>query len=308
MNILITGGTGSLGNALLNRIYGTCNITVLSRDETKQGITRSKYPNCRYILGDVANIDDLELAFRGIDIVYHFAAYKQVPSSQNNVSATINTNILGSKNVAIAAIKNNVKQVVASSTDKACAPVNMYGISKAAMECIFQDANKYGPTTFHLARYGNVVASNASVVPLFRKQAANGGPLTVTDMDMTRFWISIETAVDLVQHALNTSPGIIVVPAAKAMNIVDVARTIGGELPIKEIGIRPGEKMHESMISEAESFYTEFNDHDAYNVQHIDTLMYIHPHSDSFRCGSAPYTYNSNTCNQLTQQEFLEMI
>lgn len=665
MNILITGGTGSLGHALLKRIYGQHNITILSRDETKQGLTRSEYPNCRYILGDVANLEDLELAFRNIDVVYHMAAYKQVPSAQNNVNATIKTNIIGSKNVALAAIKNNVKQVVATSTDKACldgdcrillgdgtterirdlvknkytgdvvtydenkrefttsrvigwytnerddrelfkisydyaknsntakygpivtedhliltnfgwkradslfeddvltyertpnkhqmqvivgsllgdgfiskpktsgqrpymhmvhkeedkewlqikvkalnglnfspiresidntfgsksarvdsnryaflsflrnefyndhtkhvpynlvadnftplmvatwymddgymtrngtayiytngfsktdvevlaklfnkhyipadvveqngyyvlyfngsatsrlmeyispyivpcmrkkrlnnqhynfeydeslwdiggavpyygevivesvpeayyerqsvycldventhnfvangvvvhncAPVNMYGISKAAMECIFQDANKYGPTTFHLARYGNVVASNASVVPLFKRQAKVGGPLTVTHADMTRFWISIDTAVDLVQHALTVSPGIIVVPAAKAMNIVKVAKLFGDDLPIKVTGIRPGEKIHESMVSEAESFYTEEYNH-AYDIKNINKLFYIHPHSHSFRNDTAPFSYTSDKCPTLTPNEFLEMV
>jgi len=307
MNILITGGTGSLGHALLRRIYGQHNITILSRDETKQGKTRTEFPNCRFILGDVANLSDLELAFRGIDIVYHFAAYKQVPSAQNNVSATIKTNITGSQNVALAAIKNNVKQVVASSTDKACAPVNMYGISKAAMESVFQDANKYGPTTFHLARYGNVVASNASVVPLFKKQAAAGGPLTVTHPDMTRFWISIDTAVDLVQHALTTAPGIIVVPAAKAMNIVKVARLFGEGLPVKNTGIRPGEKIHESMVSEAESFYTEVYDF-PYDVEHIDKLFYIHPPTELFRNTKAPFVYTSDGCPALSSVEFLEML
>lgn len=306
MNILITGGTGSLGQALLPRLYDQHSITILSRDETKQGKLRGQYPNCRYTLGDVANYEDLELAFRGIDIVYHFAAYKQVPAAQNNVLATIKTNILGSENVARAAIKAGVKQVVGSSTDKACAPVNMYGVSKSAMESIFQDANKYGPTTFHLARYGNVVGSSASVVPLFQRQAQAGGPLTVTYKEMTRFWISMDTAVDLVQHALLTDPGIVVVPEAKSLGIVKVAQLIGGQLPVVEIGIRPGEKIHEAMVSPAESFYTEMVGVD--DVVGVEHVYYIHPPTEDFRSEIAPFQYSSRTCELLEPHEFLDMV
>lgn len=169
-NILITGGTGSLGHALVQRLYGTCNITIFSRDETKQSKMKTIYPNCKYMLGDVSKLSDLELALRNIDTVFHFAAYKQVPSAQNNALSTIETNVTGSINVARASIVAGVKQVVASSTDKACQSVNLYGMSKALMEAVYQDMNKYGGTTFHLTRYGNVVSSNASVVPYFKNK------------------------------------------------------------------------------------------------------------------------------------------
>jgi FlaA1/EpsC-like NDP-sugar epimerase len=306
-NILITGGTGSLGHALVQRLYETCNITIFSRDETKQGKMKNIYPNCTYMLGDVSKLSDLELALRDIDTVFHFAAYKQVPSAQNNALSTVETNVIGSINVARASIMAGVKQVVASSTDKACQSVNLYGMSKAVMEAVYQDMNKYGGTTFHLTRYGNVVSSNASVVPLFQKQAAAGGPLTVTHKDMTRFWLHIQTAVDLILHALDVSPGIIVVPKAKALPIVDVATLIGGvDLGIKEIGIRPGEKIHEAMVSEAESFHTEYNDTD--NISGLTGLFYIHPPKSSYRNSTAPFSYTSDTCERLADDEFLKMV
>ena len=171
--ILITGATGSLGTTLIRRIEEqkwNCQITVFSRDETRQSKLKSQYPQHRYILGDVSKLSDGRRAFRDIDIVFHFAAYKQVPSSQNNVTATMETNIIGSQNVVDAAIDMGIKQVVASSTDKSCKSVNFYGVSKAAMESLFQHGNLFGHTTFHLARYGNVVGSNASVIPLFEQQ------------------------------------------------------------------------------------------------------------------------------------------
>jgi UDP-N-acetylglucosamine 4,6-dehydratase len=307
MNILITGGTGSLGTALVKRLYGTCNITILSRDEAKQGKMKANFPECTYVIGDVANYEDIELAFKDIDVVYHFAAYKQVPSAQNNVMSTIKTNVYGSWNVAKASIKAGVAQVVASSTDKACQPVNLYGVSKSAMESIFQDANKYSDTTFHLARYGNVICSSASVIPLFQRQAAQGGPLTVTHAEMTRFWISIETALDLIQHALTAPPGVIVVPAADAMEIVEVAEAIGKGLAIEEIGIRPGEKIHEYMVSKAESFHTEII-FDFDDVKDIGVLYYIYPPTAQFRNNDAPFEYRSDLCQGMREQELLAIV
>lgn len=296
--ILITGGTGSLGRALLKRLASlgiTSGVTILSRDETKQGSLRSKYPDHKYILGDVAKFRDVKRAFRDIDLVFHFAAYKQVPSAQNNVPATIETNILGSLNVVDAALECGVKQVVASSTDKACAPVNAYGASKYLMECIFQDANKHDATTFHLARYGNVVGSNASVIPLFFRLQEQGKPVTVTVPEMTRFWITLDTAVDLVFRALNCAPGAIVVPKAKAMSMRRLATMFSSN--VKVIGIRPGEKVHEAMVSEAESFHTVTG----------DDYFYIYP-PYSGALHDEPFSYTSDTCEQLTEMEMQEMI
>lgn len=300
--VLITGATGSLGRALIKRLYkeDKCKeIIVFSRDETKQGKLRKQYPDLSYVLGDVSRLSDLELAFRGVDVVYHFAAYKQVPSAQNNVLATLETNINGSRYVARAAIMNDVEQVVASSTDKACEPVNMYGVSKRAMENIFQDANKHGPTTFHLARYGNVVCSNASVIPLFKEQRDKGGPITITHDEMTRFWITLDTAVDLVNHALLSDPGTIVVPKAGAMSIYALAKMFAtGGLEIKEIGIRAGEKVHEYMVAEAESFHT----------METEDLFYIYPPTSDYVSSSAPFVYTSKDAPAISPTEMLRMI
>lgn len=299
--VLITGGTGSLGQALLQRAaeeHWTTEFVILSRDETKQAQLKARYPQHTYLLGDVAKYRDVRRAMLDVDLVFHFAAYKQVPAAQNNVPATIETNILGSQNVADVAVELGVKQVVATSTDKASEPVSFYGASKAAMEAIFQDANKYGKTTFHLARYGNVIASNASVIPLFKRQAAAGGPLTLTNMDMTRFWITLDQAVTLVLYALTLKPGTIVVPKAPAMSIYRVARLIGGTLPIVDIGIRPGEKIHESMVAQAESFHTAED----------DAHYYIHPPTTHYRNSTAPFKYTSDIARQLTDDEMRAMI
>lgn len=295
--ILITGGTGSLGQALLRRIHGEpYEITIFSRDETKQSILKARYPEYRYILGDVAKLRDVKRAFKDIDIVFHFAAYKQVPSAQNNVPATVETNIVGSQNVVDAAIECGVKQVVASSTDKATNPANAYGASKYIMEAIFQDANKYNGTTFHLARYGNVVGSNASVIPLFLRLKENDQPITVTHPDMTRFWITIDTAVDLVIAALKTAPGIIVVPKAKSMSLMNLAKMFSDNIQIT--GIRAGEKLHESMVSETESFHA---------VDGKD-FFYINPPTSNYYNNNAPFTYTSDKCPVLTPDEMLLMI
>jgi len=300
--ILVTGGTGSLGKALLLRAKEEkwdCEFIIFSRDETKQARVRQKFPQHTYVLGDVAKFRDVRRIMSDIDVVFHFAAYKSVPSAQNNVPATIETNIIGSQNVVDAALECGVEKVVASSTDKSCAPANLYGASKSVMEAIFQNANRYGKTTFHLTRYGNVVSSNASVIPLFKRQAAEGGPLTVTDFRMTRFWITLDQAVDLILLALTTNPGVIVVPKAPSMAVYDVAKTIGGDLPIIETQIRPGEKIHEEMVTAAESFYTlESEEH-----------FFIYPPTGKFRNAGAPFNYASNAAaHELTSEELLEMI
>lgn len=300
MKVLITGGTGSLGKALLRRMSYNDNIEVVifSRDETKQGQVRSQYPQHTFILGDVAKYRDVQRAMQDIDVVFHLAAYKQVPSAQNNVAATVETNIIGSQNVVDAAIEAGVKKVVASSTDKACAPVNAYGASKSIMESLFQNGNKFNKTSFHLARYGNVVCSNASVIPLFQRQAAAGGPLTVTHKDMTRFWITLDMAVSLLLQALKSPPGTIVVPKAGMLSITDVARLIGPGLDIKEVGIRPGEKIHEAMVNEAESFYTE----------NMGRYYLIHPPTCGKVYSETPFSYTSDRAPRISDNKFLRMV
>jgi UDP-N-acetylglucosamine 4,6-dehydratase len=294
--VLVTGGTGSLGKATLltaEREKWPVKFVIFSRDETKQSNLRKRFPQHRYILGDVAKYSDIGSAVRGTkpETILHYAAYKQVPAAQNNVNVTIETNIIGSQNVVNAALEYGVKQVVASSTDKACQSVNVYGNSKAAMECVFQDANKWGSTTFHLARYGNVVASNSSVIPFFLDQIKSGGPITVTDKRMTRFWISLKTAVGLICEALKQEPGIIVVPKAPALNVWTLAEYLRYEygtstIEIKDVGIRPGEKLHECMVSEAESFHTL--------DRALDPYFYIYPPTTEVHSWGTPFSYSSN--------------
>lgn len=290
---LITGGTGSLGQALLKRAEEEgwdVEFTILSRDESKQAETRKLYPQHHYILGDVAKWRDVQRAVYDQDYVFHFAAYKRVPSAQNNVAATIETNVIGSQNIVDASIQAGVKQVVASSTDKATNPANSYGASKYLMESIFQNGNRQKTaTTFHLARYGNVICSNASVIPLFVKQTKLGGPLTVTHKEMTRFWITLDDAIDLILTAMVHEPGTIIVPQAGAKSVFDIAKLVGGDLPIKEIGIRPGEKIHEAMVSEAESFYTEGFD---------DYFVIYPPTSGEIIC-ETPWEYTSEYADEI---------
>jgi UDP-N-acetylglucosamine 4,6-dehydratase len=295
--ILITGGTGTLGKAVIKRLGSIPrSIVVFSRDETKQGLLRSINPDLEFVLGDVAKYKDIYRALHGVDIVFHFAAYKVVPSAQNNIPATIETNVIGSQNVVDASVERGVTHVVASSTDKSCLPSNAYGASKYLMECIFQHGNKLGDTKFTLARYGNVIGSNASVIPLFMRQRELGY-VTLTHADMTRFWITVDQAVDLILAALINPPGTILVPKAPAMSMKRVAEIVAGkDAEIRITGIRAGEKIHESMVSEAESFHTEI----------LENHFLIHPPTGTYHNPKAPFTYDSNHAPELNPQVLLD--
>ncbi len=289
-NILITGGTGSIGQAIVRRAERDgwdCTLTVLSRDEVKQGEMRARYPQCRYVLGDVRDQDALEVACRGQDIVVHAAAFKVVPSAETNAHETVKTNVCGSCNVAMAAVRTGVKIVIGISTDKAAKPINAYGKSKALMEAVFQQANTWGATRFQLTRYGNVIGSRGSIIPLFRRQAAAGGPLTVTDRRMSRFWLTLDAAVDLILLAAHDPvSGSIVVPKLPAMKIVDLVEAVAPGLPVRDIGIRPGEKIDEHLLHSGESLHAEdCGDH-----------FRVHPASSGFR-GILPdgYEYRTDT-------------
>lgn len=301
LRVLITGGTGSLGRAVLRRAereQWNTEFVIFSRDETRQSQLKAEYPKYEYFLGDISNPNDVFRAMRRkIDVVFHFAAYKQVPSAQNNVPATINTNIAGTQIVVDAALNAGVKHVIASSTDKACEPVNLYGVSKAAMEAIFQHANRYRETAFHLARYGNVVCSNASVIPLFERQIKAGGPVTITHPDMTRFWITIDTAIDLILAAYSQPPGVIVVPKAKAMSVSDTAKALGPNTPQVVVGIRAGEKIHESLIGASESSFTR------QDAKHF----YVYPYGSGVQ-NDEQFTYTSANAPRLTDTELQDMI
>jgi UDP-N-acetylglucosamine 4,6-dehydratase len=262
-SVLITGGTGSLGKALVDYLLRETKvrrIAILSRDELKQHNLRIEFKNderLRWFLGDVRDLERLKRAFHGVDFVIHAAALKQVDTGEYNPMEFIKTNVLGSQNVIDAAIDRRVKRVVALSTDKASSPINLYGATKLTADKLFVAANNYSyayGTTFSVVRYGNVMGSRGSVIPFFKSLAEQGKPLPITDLRMTRFWISIEDAVKFVIDSLEMmTGGELYVPRIPSMKIVDLANAVHPGAELEEIGMRPGEKLHEEMISSDDS-------------------------------------------------------
>jgi UDP-N-acetylglucosamine 4,6-dehydratase len=258
LNILITGGTGSFGKKFVEimlRDYRPNKIIIFSRDELKQHemkVNGFNDPSLRFFIGDVRDKNRLKRAMSEVDAVIHAAALKQVPSCEYNPFEAVKTNILGAQNVIDAAIDCGVKQVVALSTDKAVNPVNLYGATKLCSDKIFIQGNSYAGTKgtrFSCVRYGNVIGSRGSVIPLFLKQRI-AGKITITDRRMTRFWISLEHAVEVVVKALShMQGGEIFVPKIPSMKIVDLAEAVAPGCDIEIIGIRPGEKLHEILIT-----------------------------------------------------------
>lgn len=305
--VLITGGTGSLSEHLLSRAHKenwNADFIIFSRSESRQAQLKQKYPEYRYVLGDVGFIDDLERVMCGVDTVMHFAAYKRVESAQNNVSATVRTNVTGSENVARCAVRYGVKHVVGTSSDKAVeSESNYYGQSKTLMEGIFKEANTWGNTVFTLARYGNVIGSTGSVGILFDKQAKAGGPLTATSLSMTRFWITFNDAIDIILCAMQQEPGTITVPKAHASTMETFAKAFipdGVSMDIVEIGTRPGEKQSENMLSLSESLHTDED----------DNYFYIRPPKNDLVLyqGKSMFRYTSDQAPQLTVDELREMM
>ncbi|HEV3104172.1 MAG TPA: UDP-N-acetylglucosamine 4,6-dehydratase (inverting) [Trinickia sp.] len=271
-SILITGGTGSFGQEFVKtllRSHRPARVVVFSRDELKQYEMQQTFnASCmRYFIGDVRDGDRLRQAMRGIDYVVHAAALKQVPAAEYNPSECIRTNVSGAENVIHAAIENGVERVIALSTDKASSPINLYGATKLLSDKLFIAANNLvgkHRTRFAVVRYGNVVGSRGSVVPLFRKLIANGAEsLPITDARMTRFWITLQHGVEFVmKNFVRMQGGELFVPKIPSVRIVDLARVMAPELPQHIIGIRPGEKLHEMMIARDDSLHTlEFGDH-----------------------------------------------
>ena len=260
--ILITGGTGSFGKACVKRLleaHDPTAIRIYSRDELKQWEMAREIndPRVRFLIGDVRDAARLKRAFEGVDYVIHAAALKHVPACEYNPVEAVRTNVDGAINVINAALDTNVKKVIALSTDKAVNPVNIYGATKLCSDRLFVQSNSYaGPvrqTRFSVVRYGNVMASRGSVIPLFRKQAESG-TITVTDPRMTRFWITLPHAVDFVLSSFEMMQGgEVFVPKIPSMKITDLAKTVAPKAKIKVIGIRPGEKLHESLTTIEES-------------------------------------------------------
>lgn len=264
--VLVTGGTGFLGRGIMRKAKRegwNCEFTVLSRDEYKQDTCRRKYKDARYVLGNVQDIERLTLTMLGHDIVIHAAALKYIPEAELNVDECIGINVYGSMNVIQAARAAEVPTVVGISTDKACMPVNVYGTTKFLMERLFAEAAQHDTgNKFMCCRYGNVVGSTGSVIPLFERQLADQGYINVTDTTMTRYFISVDEAVQLIEHAVDEPlNGAVIIPEPKAMAIGDLAHVMANGLPISIIGRRYGEKKHEDMLSVAESLRTQGVDH-----------------------------------------------
>ena len=320
-SILITGGTGSFGHEFIKTIlrqHRPERLVIFSRDEMKQYSMQGlpefvSRPELRFFIGDVRDADRLEMAMQGIDTVIHAAALKHVPIAEYNPFECIRTNVHGAENVVNASLRSGVRKVIALSTDKAANPINLYGASKLASDKIFVAANNMAgtrETRFAVVRYGNVVGSRGSVVPLFQRLVAEGTDhLPITDERMTRFWITLRQGVDFVLSSLELMRGgEIFVPKIPSMKIVDLAGTIAPDLPLRTIGIRPGEKLHELMIG----------DDDARTTLELDDRYVIEPafafwsreHLDSkgARQVAEGFSYSSDQNDMWLSQEGLQKL
>ena len=265
-SILVTGGTGSFGHEFVQTIidhYKPKKLIIFSRDELKQYEMEQRFPTnkytfLRYFIGDVRDYNRLETALRGVDIVIHAAALKHVPIAEYNPYECIHTNVIGAENLVRASLRNGVQKVLALSTDKAVSPINLYGASKLAAEKIFVAANNIrgeDPTIFSVVRYGNVVGSRGSVAPFFKKLLRDGATsLPITDREMTRFWVTLRQGVDFVLSNLALMQGgEIFIPKIPSMTMVDFAKALAPDCDTHVVGIRPGEKLHECMLTSDES-------------------------------------------------------
>ena len=299
--VLVTGGTGSFGKKFIEtmlRDYHPRKIIVFSRDELKQHemrISGFDHPDLRYFIGDVRDLNRLRRAMQGVDIVVHTAALKQVPACEYNPMEAIKTNVIGSSNVIEAALDAGVSKVMALSTDKAVNPINLYGATKLAAEKLFVQSNAYAggtATRYSSVRYGNVVGSRGSVIPVFLNQK-NKEKLTITDERMTRFWITLDQGISFVIRCIEQMQGgEVFVPKIPSMKVVDIAKVIAPDAELEAIGIRPGEKLHEVLIHEDEARLT-IELEDMFVVQPSEALWFGHawqdigqPLPDGFRYAS----------------------
>lgn len=325
--ILVTGGTGSFGRRFIETVlrrYAPRKVIIYSRDELKQSdmqlemreqFDEATYGKLRFFLGDVRDRERLTLALRGVDIVIHAAALKQVPAAEYNPSECIHTNIMGAENVVWASLNNAVKQVVALSTDKACNPTNLYGATKLASDKTFVAANNLSGdigTRFAVVRYGNVVGSRGSVVPLYRRLLSQGATeLPVTDPRMTRFWITLNEGVDFVLSSLTMMRGgEIFVPKIPSMAMPDLVKAMSPDAGMKVVGIRPGEKLHEIMISADDARATvEFEDRYAIEPNFAEFGRTPYSEADGARRVAEEFSYSSdNNHDWLTPQGLLDML
>jgi UDP-N-acetylglucosamine 4,6-dehydratase len=315
-SVLVTGGTGSFGKKFIEvmlKEYHPRRLIVFSRDELKQHemrVSGFEHPSLRYFIGDVRDVTRLRRALQNVDVVVHAAALKQVPACEYNPIEAVTTNIEGARNLVDAALDCSVKRVLALSTDKATAPINLYGATKLVAEKLFVQANAYRGmegARFACVRYGNVVGSRGSVVPLFLQQRLSG-KLTITDKNMTRFWITLDQGVRFVISCIEQMHGgEVFIPKLPSMRVMDLAAALAPECEIEVIGIRPGEKLHELLISEDEA-------RQAVEVADRYVILPAHPwwsmgnwvHGANVAAG---FSYASNTNERwLTTEELLEMI
>ena len=307
-SILITGGTGSFGKAFVKKILKSYKkikrLVIFSRDELKQHemslqYPESKYPSIRYFIGDIRDRNRLLRAFQDIDIVIHAAALKQVPTAEYNPMEFIQTNVIGSQNIIEAAIEKKIKKVISLSSDKAAAPINLYGATKLCSDKLFVAANNYAGIknlSFSVVRYGNVMGSRGSIIPYFLEQAKSG-QLSITDPSMTRFNITLEESVNMVLFSLKYSiGGEIFVPKIPSYKIMELAKSIGKSSKFKIIGIRQGEKIHEEMITKSDSFST-IDIGKYYIILPANKKNYLNYYRKNFNLKSVPrgFSYSSGT-------------
>ena len=314
--VLITGGTGSFGRKFVQimlKDFQPAKLIIFSRDELKQHEMRTSgfdHPSLRYFIGDVRDPMRLKRAMHGVDIVVHAAALKQVPACEYNPIEAIMTNIMGGRNVVEAALDTDVEKVMALSTDKAVNPINLYGATKLAAEKLFVQSNAYAGgtgTRFSCVRYGNVVGSRGSVVPLFVKQRSEG-LITITDKRMTRFWLSLEQGVRFTIRCIEQMQGgEVFVPKIPSTTIVDLAQAIAPDCRIEYIGIRPGEKLHEVLVSEDEARHT-LELQDMFVIEPQASLWFGHAWREKGKPLPEDYRYASDTNDQWLDQDAIRRL
>jgi FlaA1/EpsC-like NDP-sugar epimerase len=305
-NIFVTGGAGTLGRAIARRRQKegwTGRFTVYSRDEHKHAFMRKLYPDVQFVQGDIRNLETLKLAMVGHDVVIHAGAVKVIPVSEYYSLDTIDINVYGSQNVCVAARETGVEHVLGISTDKACHPVNAYGATKMLMEKIFQEYARVGDnkTQFHLVRYGNVLESTGSVVEAWRTAVKNGQPVKITDTNMTRFWLSPSQAVQYVIDALTFGSGQVYIPKMPALDIGMLLAFVVDDLDyqMEAVPLRPGEKMHECLLTKEEGHYL--------NPFLSDDAFLLNP-STGHRYDVGADAYTSDIAPQLTEKELWSLL
>ena len=319
--ILLTGGTGSFGKAFTRKIlenYEFKKLIIFSRDELKQYEMAQEFKGekrLRFFIGDVRDKERLERAFDGVDIVIHAAALKQVPAAEYNPFEAVKTNILGAQNIINIAIDKGVEKVVALSTDKAANPINLYGATKLVSDKLFIAGNIYAShsnTKFSVVRYGNVVGSRGSVIPFFKKLKENNAKVfPVTDPRMTRFWITLDQGVDLVIKALTVMNGSeIFVPKIPSMSILDMAKAVDPEIETETIGIRPGEKLHETLIPEEDARRTiEFDGYFIIKPETYEFSAFYSPKESNWKQVPEGFSFTSdNNTEWLSIEELRKII